>query len=163
MHEETERLQMIVGREIARNRPMWVIQNSTHFFGRCECDIVYMTEAGLLTEVEVKRTTSDAVADARKKRWRFMESVVVGGEVDFSSRLLNISRVPNRFYMAAPAGVIRPQDLHPWAGLIHINTYGKGGISVVKSAPLLHRQKADFAKTMKYLCRRQMRREFGPL
>lgn len=158
----TQRLQDIVGAELAKLKPLWVIQNSTHFFkaARCEVDVLSQARSGLLVEVEIKRTTSDAAADSRKRRWDFMEEVVVDGRIDLSSPLLGVDRIPSRHYMAAEPGVIRDVDLHPWSGLIEIDPYGDK-ITVVKRAPLLHSERPNFFRTMRYIARRSTRREFG--
>lgn len=45
-------------------------------------------------------------------------------------------RIPNRFYFATLPGIIKPDELPPYAGLL---VYEKGHFTKVKQAPILHK------------------------
>ena len=47
---------------------------------------------------------------------------------------------PNYFYYAVPDGLIQPEEVPDDYGLLYIH---QGYISVVKTAPLLHKEKVD--------------------
>lgn len=160
MSATTAQLQMIMGRALAERKNLWVIQNSTHFFKNTECDVITQSRSGYLIEVEIKRTSADAKVDKDKKRWIDLRKLWGENGPVRDPSVFNIKRMPNRYFMASEKGVIKPEDLHPWAGLIHIHPESQT-IEVIKKAPLLHKQKPSFRKTMMYVARRSTRREFG--
>lgn len=160
MAATTAQLQMIMGRALAERRNLWVAQNSTHFFSNTECDVIAQAQSGYLVEVEIKRTSADAKVDKDKKRWVKLRKLWKKSGVIKDPSVFNIKKMPNRYYMAAEAGVIKPEDLHPWAGLIHIYPESQT-IEVMRKAPLLHKQKVGLRKTLLYIARRSTRREFG--
>ena len=146
---------------LTERRFLWVGQNVTHFFRRCECDVIGINKSQYLVEIEVKISRSDFKADFRKSRWKPMKDIVKNGKINKSSKLLNISRFPNRHYYCCPEGTIDPKELPPWSGLIFFNEKS-GSLNIVKAAPLLHKQKVNLLKSLKYAARRSMRKEFSP-
>ena len=50
---------------------------------------------------------------------------------------------PNYFYYATPPDLIKEEDVPEYAGLVYVNQWG--GISIVKKAPCLHKEKIDDA------------------
>lgn len=58
-----------------------------------------------------------------------------------SLRYLGIEQAPNRFYYAVPEGLIVPEEVPHYAGLIYVKP--TGGIKKVKNAPLLHKNPFD--------------------
>jgi len=153
-------IQKAAGRMLADKRFLWVGQNVTHFFRRCECDVIGINKSEYLIEVEVKISRSDFKADFRKSRWKPMELIVKKGKLNTSSKLLNISRFPNRHYYCCPTGIINVSELPPWSGLIYFDQETQL-LNVVKRAPLLHKQKVNLMKSLKYAARRSVRKEFG--
>lgn len=51
---------------------------------------------------------------------------------------------PNYFYYATPPDLIKEEDVPEYAGLVYVNQWG--GISIVKKAPCLHKEKIDDAE-----------------
>lgn len=53
--------------------------------------------------------------------------------------------VPNCFYYACPEGLIKPEELPPYAGLIYINSHMAW---TVKKAPYIHKRSVDLTGTL---------------
>lgn len=65
--------------------------------------------------------------------------------------IVKISEVrPNKFIYAVPAGLITPDEVPDYAGLIYSHFEGERfkGIEIVKNPPALHREKKDFTKIL---------------
>lgn len=59
----------------------------------------------------------------------------------FNYKEIAPKNIPNRFYFATPAGLVKLDDIPSYAGLIEV---GPGGVStVLKKAPLIHKGKSD--------------------
>ena len=113
-----------------------------------ECDVFELTDAGFFREYEIKLTVSDFKADARKSQRR------KGVDV-FKRDLLGEpiqTKGPVQFWYVTPVGLLTPQMLPPWAGLIEISLrppdlrypqcFESKEHEVVK-APRLHNEKAN--------------------
>ena len=55
-------------------------------------------------------------------------------------RILKEQHLPNYFYYAVPEGMINPDEIPPYAGLVYISENGKDLRHILK-APLLHKKK----------------------
>ena len=132
-----------------------------------ESDVWILTKSGLSVEVEVKVSRSDFFADFKKKekhkllsnhkkefvsvptngiRKYYMDgkAFVYCGE-NCPTKFKSIpDSIPNRFYYACPEGLIKPEEVPPYAGLIYPDKYN----SIVKKAPLLHKHKKDWTKIL---------------
>ena len=99
-----------------------------------EADLVCMTKAGYLHEIEIKVSRSDFKADFKKRKHLYL------------SKQLNITtdRIPNYFWYACPWGLIMPEEVPAYAGLIWINprSYVHGNEEVWK-APRIHKSKVS--------------------
>jgi hypothetical protein len=108
-----------------------------------ESDMVSVTRSGYINEFEIKVTRSDFRKDAKKLRAR----ILIDPEAVYSGSY--VFRRPNYFYYAVPAGMIEPDDVPEYAGLIyvrkevHSNTLYYGITSQVKAAVRLHSGKID--------------------
>lgn len=130
-----------------------------------ESDLFTLTKSGYSIEVEVKISRADFLADFKKVdkhlllsshnkkhvRHRYRDYATDWGydgggkfhkldglacEVSFCDPK---TKIPNRFYYACPSGLIKVDDLPPYAGLLWVDE--KGHVDQVKQAPLLHKVK----------------------
>lgn len=90
-----------------------------------ECDVAHFTEARYLTEYEIKLSRSDFLADLRKERQSFYcrerrYSVVSGGTVERKHQMIRAGHGPKQFYFVCPEGLLRPDELPEYAGLIYV-------------------------------------------
>jgi len=69
-----------------------------------ECDLAYLTNANYVIEYEVKRSRSDFFAEQKKagKRWH-----------------IENGNGPRQFYFACPGGMVQPEEVPDYAGLIY--------------------------------------------
>jgi hypothetical protein len=99
--------------------------------GYQEADILAVTKALLVTEIEIKVSRSDFIADFKKS----YKHIILSGRIN-----TQFSKIPNRFYYACPSCLIYEQDIPEYAGLIWVSD--NGSVEVKKKAPLLHKEKA---------------------
>ena len=112
-----------------RSTPRYVLQN-LYVFG-WESDILFLSKTGFWTEIEIKVSRADFKADLKNKVEKH--------------RLLsdknNILK-PNQFFYAVPDGLIEPDEIPEYAGLLTVSE-SFFGIHTEKPAPWLHRHKID--------------------
>lgn len=118
----TKDIQKAVGSHYAWKQAM-VIENVN--LPTCEYDIAAITSAGQLHEVEVKISRSDFAADKKKSKWRFY----------FPNPKPNYC--PNYFFYACPIGMIKPEEIPTWAGLMY---FENGKVWIEKKAKQLHKE-----------------------
>lgn len=113
-------------------------------------------DRGYFYEVEIKVSRSDFKADFKKDKHELMlraKEPLITKKTSFNNYgTLNGKRVqlysgidyikpqnqlPNCFYYACPEGIISPNELPPYAGLL---VYKNGWITSVKKAPFIHKQ-----------------------
>lgn len=127
-----------------------------------EMDVCEITKAGYLREYEIKLTRSDFRADFKKEK-RGYEPVPEALTQAWHERhqrvthhkhtnLLNRERCcPSQFWYVTPAGLVKPDEVPEWAGLIwttaNESMIGHNMHFVIlneqKAAPRLHRNKVD--------------------
>ena len=117
------------------------IMNNLYVYG-WESDYLAITKSMYAYEVEVKISRADYSNDFRKEdKHRILqgqfedkrrESVDTGDMARYGR--------PNYFYYCVPDGLILPDDVPPYAGLVYV--CGRD-IRKVKEAPILHREKFD--------------------
>jgi hypothetical protein len=116
-----------------------------------ECDIFEITKAGFFREYEIKVSRADFRADAKKakEKWKGWEATDGGGhhavyDVDAKHPALasHSTRGPSRFWYVTPQGLLKPEELPSFAGLIEFQEteYGIRQVEIV-SAPKLHGEK----------------------
>lgn len=117
-----------------------------------EADMLSLSKSGMISEFEIKISTSDFRADAKKvKKHRLLASNRAQRKTKRGSKTLK----PNYFYYIAPEGVIPEDEVPRYAGFIEI--IPGIGPKVIKKASRLHGIKAD-DKQKAYLGRSLMYR-----
>ena len=132
-----------------------------------ESDLLVVSRAGYVTEIEIKISKKDFRADFKKaEKHQGLErgerepsenelrmiNHSIGGE--YWKRGLNergkyaVPR-PNYFYYACPEGVIKPEELPKYAGLIIVNE--SFAVRFERTAPKLHKEKAKPDHYSKFL------------
>jgi hypothetical protein len=134
------------------------------FIWNWESDFFCVTSSGYTVEVEVKISKSDFKADAKKEQKHFMLKNI-GKELavmpthsyirDASGIAIVRPRGPNKFYYCCPKGIINPEEVPEYAGLLYYteeehsdNLYSHQDIIEVKTAKFLHKNKPDISKVM---------------
>lgn len=136
----------------------YILHNS-FIFGHWEMDWFGMNRREYVYEVEVKLSASDYKADFKKKEKheRFMaadkEVVLVQcgtftkyshdakKEVELCHFYYEKQHTANRFFYACPTGLLQPEEMPPYAGLLYIDKDGE--VIKVKEAPMIHKRKPD--------------------
>lgn len=103
--------------------------NNAYIF-KWESDFFSVSESGYVYEVEVKITRGDFKDDFNK-----VDKHLLLESADSQS----FSKKPNKFFYAAPKGLLTTAMIPPYAGLIEVTSPSAGAI-VVKEAPFLHKE-----------------------
>lgn len=101
------------------------------FIFNWESDFFSLSEAGYVYEVEIKVTRADFKDDFNKKDKHFLLESQISD---------NFTKKPNKFFYAAPKGLLLSKDIPEYAGLIEVSSRNSPAI-VVKEAPFLHKEK----------------------
>lgn len=128
-----------------RYRRSFVLPNYTplNWF---ECDVFELTEAGYFREYEIKLTLSDFKADQNK--WLKTYDRIRRIEITHAKHEMlkhGDRRGPCQFWYVAPVGLLSPEIVPQWCGLIEIETSANRRLwetKELKPAPKLHKQKA---------------------
>lgn len=109
---------------------------------RWESDLLIVTKAGYVKEVEVKISKADFMADSRKQvsRETTKYEAITSGVRTYCDKPKDCKR-PNRFYYAFPRDMVPLADVPEWAGVYH--WLPNGAIVEARYAPRLHEQKAE--------------------
>lgn len=110
-----------------KTNPKYLISN-LYVFG-WESDYLAMTQSGYWYEVEVKISRADFCADFKKKR---KHQILAGVEEGLR---------PNYFAYACPEGLLAPEEVPEYAGLIYIPHAGAYYGTSGKYTPQLHKEK----------------------
>lgn len=117
-------LQHITGRghlAIARFKRHW-------FF---ETDVLAVSKSLVTTEYEIKVTRADFLKETQKE-----------GKYGFlSGQRAPRKGIPHRFFYAVPEGLISPDEIPGYAGLIYVSESGK--LTQIRKPAWIHRQKPD--------------------
>lgn len=94
-----------------------------------EADVISICSKDFLTEIEIKRSRSDFLADFKKPKHKLFNA---GSKLG-----------PNYFVFLCPDGLIKPEEVPKYAGLVYAvpDTIGGFFLHVVKKRKLLHGQK----------------------
>lgn len=107
-------------------------QVSNVYIYEWESDWFSIDTNGLAYEIEIKVVRNDFHLDFRKRAKHIvLQNVLESGS---SSR----RTCPNVFYYCSQPNIIFPEDIPPYAGLLHVVD---DEIVIVKKAPVLHRNK----------------------
>lgn len=109
--------------------------------GYDECDVITISKSLYVQEIEVKVSRSDFKKDFKKvsKHQRLQAGFIRG-----------YNKIPNRFYYCCPDGLIKPEEVPEYAGLIYASGFilkeekeVHYDIQIIKKAPLIHKEKAE--------------------
>jgi len=112
--------------------------NNVYMF-EWETDFYCQTKSGYNIEVEIKISKSDYRADFKKDKHILFEKNIINKDSEHM-------KIPNKFYYCMPDGMISPNDVPLYAGLLY---YKNGHIYTEKPAPLLHKFKRRFDRKIK--------------
>lgn len=102
-----------------------IVSENFNYFFVGELDVISVNKSGYVSEFEVKVSRSDFKADAKKRKWYFFENKIE-------------KQIPNYFNYVCPDGMIMPDEIKPYMGLIY---YSEKGFLVVKKPKLIHKYK----------------------
>ena len=119
-----------------------------------ESDLFGISRTGYSIEIEVKLSRSDFFADFKKPKHEYFKRIsekkdfIITNKREFDEVCyLDIfkikDKIPNRFFFACPEGLIKPEEVPSYAGLIYCETR-YSNYDIEKKAPILHRNKIDF-------------------
>lgn len=119
-----------------------------HLFGN-ESDYLTVTKAGYIDEYEVKISRSDFLRDSKKTRdeaYRAFPGSLFEQEQP-PQLAATYETYPNRFWYVVPEGLIRADELPPYAGLIECKPH----LRITTKAPMLHKDKVTQDAKIKIL------------
>jgi hypothetical protein len=111
-----------------------------------EADVFGINNNGYIYEYEIKQSRSDFKADFKKKKHKYManrDAVRVYNEWIKGRRTetkIECIKIPNRFFFVCNKGLIKPEEIPEYAGLIYISN---GVMLEQKPAKLIHKTKAN--------------------
>ncbi len=117
------------------------------YVGMYEMDLFRLTKKGFIFEYEIKISRADFKNDFKKG------AAVITEDQEHLYKKYNLKRVPakhnqiisgdrsNRFFFVCPDGLIKPEEVPEYAGLIYFTGGGgiRSGFRIIKNAPLLHK------------------------
>ena len=115
-----------------------------HFSGAGlgECDVLSITQSGMVYEYEIKISRSDYKADFKKT----FKHKILSNHPEIQ-KYYYANHKPNFFYYVVPEGLITIKELPEYAGLIYCKvsdrTYEGYEIIKIKNAPKLFKDKAS--------------------
>ena len=104
-----------------------------------ESDYLAITQSMIAYEIEIKVSRADFKDDIENKRDKHL---LLEGN-DTSGKFNRDSGMPNYFYYAVPDGLVQPEEVPDYAGLIYVKIYG---VTIVKEAKKLTDEKFDPVK-----------------
>ena len=115
--------------------------SNVYFFKDWECDFFFMTPTNFLWEIEIKVDRQDYTRDFQNKpsKHRLLKEAY---ETNNESEFL----LPNCYYFCAPEGVIPPDTLPEYAGLIEI--YDRDKVRYTSEVVNIHDKTRDVTTTL---------------
>lgn len=118
--------------------------------GMDEADVLGVNRNGFMYEYEIKRSKSDFLADFKNKphkhrKFKERKAIHIYDEWKKGKKTGNRFErilIPNRFFFVCEDNLISKDEVPEYAGLIYVNPQTQTTLEV-KSAPLLHRNKAN--------------------
>lgn len=126
-----------------------------------ESDLFCVTKSGYSIEIEVKVSRSDFLADFKKpkhdlliaafekKKYVMHDKKVMDHYSQpgcYFKYSVTAEITPNRFFFAVPENLISELEVPSYAGLMYVDDHGR--YTIIKNAPLLHKNKIDFQKRL---------------
>lgn len=103
-----------------------------------ESDSLSITKSGYVYECEIKISRADFFNDKKKERkHQILEGTYTPGRWEKTYPMR-----PNYFYYVVPEGLVKPEEIPPYSGLIYI-TEVYPYVSIEVPAPKIHGDKAD--------------------
>lgn len=140
-------LEALNNRYVSPSAVKYII-NNLYVLGAYESDFLCIRKSGYIDEIEVKVSRSDFKNDFKhkeKKHQILSGTYFLTEEEKKSYKDVNdIYLKPNRFYYACPDGLLKPEEIPDYAGLIYIED--KYFPKIIKKAPLLHKNKIDLLR-----------------
>ena len=139
---------VIIKSMVERQFPIFL----TTFAGRGmdEADVFGINNNGFMYEYEIKRSRADFLSEFKNKdgKHRKLADRISSKTYDVWKKGKRTDEketfiiIPNRFYFACEEGLIKPEELPEYAGLVYIDpTINQ--FTEKKNAPLLHKLKAN--------------------
>lgn len=147
----TKKLQVAVATYMVKKGHEAVCENFGHTV--FEMDIASLTKSGMLMEFEVKVSRSDFLADKNKRKKYGLSKFEM-----YSKPLGYESRCPNYFFYVCREGLIKKDEIPPFAGLLYVNEENR--IGLIKKAKRLHRIPADKQKILAKMLRMTVQRSY---
>lgn len=123
------------------------VLNNVYMFN-WESDLFGISSSGYAVEVEVKISRSDFNADFKKQKHGIFEKAFNEKNEAMKQAFIEVNNpVPNRFYFACPFGMITPDQVPPYAGLIYCESKYTA-FDVIKKAPFIHKYKLDLKERL---------------
>ena len=110
-----------------RSNPRYQL-NNLYVFG-WESDLLFLSKSGVWTEIEIKVSRSDFLADLKKVE---KHSILADKQNHMK---------PNRFFYAVPEGLVLQEEVPDYAGLLWVMNSGCHSTVAIKPAPSLHNHK----------------------
>jgi hypothetical protein len=139
-----------------RDRVRYCVENvyCFHSFYK-ETDFLIVNNNGYCSDIEVKVSRSDFLADKKKihkhnilKNGYFQVNYRYSGKYEINEPIYT-SNYPNKFYYCCPEGLIKESDLEDYQGLIYVLESGE--LKKIREAKFLHKEKVDLEPV---LCRK---------
>ena len=108
------------------------------FVYRWESDYLHVTKAGYSYEVEIKISRSDFFNDMKKTE----KHQILENKYELKSYEKEQPDKPNYFYYAVPRGLVKPEEIPSYAGLIYVDKIWPY-VHIEVCAPKLHGEKID--------------------
>lgn len=118
---------LIINRSKFQPRRMLMIPNLSWSFLHWEADLVAITDAGFMTEIEIKVTKTDLLKDQEKDKFKHRRSGLWKSSWDYIKE----------FYYCVPESLIKevPVSYLEYAGILAVQDNGKGRVRIVYPAP----------------------------
>jgi len=115
----------------------YLVNNCYFFAGKYkETDKLIINQNGILVDVEIKVSRQDYKCEFKKVH---KHQILSDKEGIFKDK-------PNRFYFAVPENLIKVEEVPEYAGLIYVKE--SGYCATVKKAPLLHKDRIQYAERL---------------
>jgi hypothetical protein len=139
----------------------YTVGNLYLFRHNWETDFLVVQKNGYCYEIEIKTSRSDFFNDFKKvdkhsilkegtymsKKYRYKVDESTGKRVpDHYYSPVEWKFRPNKFYYCVPEGLIKPEEVPPYAGLMYVST--DGIVSTVKEAKFMHKEKLELTKKL---------------
>ena len=108
--------------------------------GMHEADVFGINNNGYIYEYEIKRSRADFHAEFKNKKDKH-ERLVNRGAIKIYDEWKNGKRtgekykcilIPNRYFFLCPDGLIKPEEVPEYAGLVYVDTRHIGGLREIK-------------------------------